>query len=316
MAFNRRMLLRLVLVLTSLASCGLERGALPLPAAAVALGPSTAGRPSVVVAGYELGRPLQTYALPGALRELSGIAAVGGRTVACVQDELGALFHLDLDTGQFTGAATFGPPGDYEGLARVGDALWVLRSDGQLTEVQRAADGLRSTRSLRVAAPYKDFEGLAVDLDGARLIVASKSLREGKQFKAQRALYTVDLASGATSAQPLLVLDREALLASASALGVAVPARTTAGGKSTPKFGLRLSEVAVQPDTGALWLCSAADCAVVVVARDGTPIGMHFFHESEFPQLEAATFLPSGELVLASEGVDGNALLRVYGRAE
>ena len=113
----------------------------------------------------------------------------------------------------------------------------------------------------------------------------------------------------------MLVLDREALLSAARDLGVSVPTKTKRNGEAEADLRVRLSEVAVHPETGELWLCSAADNALLVVTRAGRLVGLHFFAEDELPQLEAAAFLPTGELVLASEGVDGPAPLRVFGRA-
>jgi uncharacterized protein YjiK len=281
-------------------------------------GPATVSTPgdwarSAVVAGYDLGAPRRSYVLPPELMEISAVAAVDDRTVACLHDEKGVLFLLDLDTGRFTSARRFSEDGDYEGLARVGDGYWVLRSDGQLTEVRRDGERLAVARTLRVAAPQKEFEGLAYDATAARLVVAPKTLLEDKEQKQLRPLYAVDPATGATAAEPALVVDREQILAAAERLGVDVPSKTTRRGLDRPLFRLRFAEVAVQPGPGHYWLLSAIDRALVVVDRTGAVVGLHFFSGRELPQPEAATFLPSGDLVLASEGDGGPAALHVYG---
>ncbi len=104
------------------------------------------------------------------------------------------------------------------------------------------------------------------------------------------------------------------MLAAAARLGVAVPTREK-DGRERPEFRLRFAEVAVQPDDGRLWLLSGVDRAVVVVDRAGEVLGLHFFGADELPQPEGATFLPGGELVIASEGVGGMARLCIFGRA-
>src|SRR5262245_58202966 len=81
-------------------------------------------------------------ALPPQLREVSAIVAVDERTVACVQDEVGALFFVDLRGELPLRMAPFAERGDYEGLARVGDDFWVLRSDGFLMRLQRQGSDL------------------------------------------------------------------------------------------------------------------------------------------------------------------------------
>ena len=53
----------------------------------------------------------------------------------------------------------------------------------------------------------------------------------------------------------------------------------------------------------------------LVVDRKAEVLGLHFFAASELPQPEGLTFLPGGELAIASEGAGGAAVLRVYAKA-
>ena len=87
---------------------------------------------------------------------------------------------------------------------------------------------------------------------------------------------------------------------------------TQGPGRHEPR--LRFSEVVVHPNTDQLWLLSAVDLLLLVIDRSGAVIGRHFFPADEMPQPEGAGFLPDGRLVLASEGVDGPAWLRIYDR--
>ena len=85
-------------------------------------------------AGYDLAHPTRRYPLADELREISGITEVDAHPVACVQDEVGALYFIDLDSRAVTNRLAFGKPGDYEGLTRVGTLYFALRSDGTVRE--------------------------------------------------------------------------------------------------------------------------------------------------------------------------------------
>jgi uncharacterized protein YjiK len=267
----------------------------------------------IMLDGYDLGAPRRSFALPHKLREISAIVAVDATTIACLQDEKGELFWFDLANGTVRERARFGPDGDYEGLALVGADFWVLRSDGRLLQLRRSDGELEIARKVTVEAPQKEFEGLAWDAARGVLVVAPKAVSKELGDKDQRPLYAVDPATGTTRAEPYAVLDRDAVLAAAARLHVEVPTKSTRGGER-PAFRLRFSEVAVQPQTGALWLLSGVDRAVIVAERSGEVRGLHFFAASELPQPEGATFLPDGDLAIASEGDGGAAVLRVYGK--
>jgi uncharacterized protein YjiK len=282
-----------------------------LPLLLVACGCACCGQ-TTSVCGYEFGAPSRSLPLPHALREVSGIVALDAHTVACVQDEKGRLFFVDMSRGQVEQRVRFGPDGDYEGLAQQGDGYWALRSDGELLQLRPdGGGGLVVARRVRVQAAHAEFEGLCWDPRSGLLLVAPKSRPEDGDVEL-RPLYAVDPATGATQAQPFLTLDRGRVLAAARRLGVKLPIETDHRGRSRPTLRLHWSEVAVDPRSGNLWLLSGVDRAVVVVDRAGAVLGLHVFAADELPQPEGITFLPDGELVLASEAAGGTAVLRCY----
>lgn len=265
-----------------------------------------------VVASYDLGAPTRSFQLPDDLKEISAIAAADDHTLACVQDEKGSLFFFDLDQGRIVRRAKFGPRGDYEGLAKVGDDYWVLRSDGVLLRLAAAADRYEIAETLATGLPVEEFEGLAVDRAANRFVLAPKSLTKETEERELRPLFAFDLATRQAAKEPLITLHLDELLEAARLQGIAVPTRISKRGKEKPFVRLLFAEVAVHPETGDLWLLSAGDRALLVVDRNGQLRGMHFFSTVEMPQPEAATFLPNGNLVLGSEGAGGPAVLRVY----
>ncbi len=250
-------------------------------------------------------------ALPRALREVSGIAVLDAATLACVQDEVGSIFLVDVATGAVRGTLPFAGRGDWEGIARVPDGWWILRSDGELTEYRERRDAKSRVELERVARvvldlPHDEFEGLAADLAHGRLLVAAKDRPRGdKSERDRRRVWAVDLATRALQREPVLELDVGTLRDELEAL----EGRTDR--KRRPGLGLLVSELAVDAARDEVLLLSAADRILLRCDRRGRLRGFHRFDETVLPQPEGVAVLPDGRVVVASEGVAGPARLLV-----
>lgn len=265
--------------------------------------------------GYDLSKPKSSYSLPPELEEISALADIDEHTVACVQDEDGTIFFIDLRNGTVTRKLRFGGKGDYEGLARVGKTLWVLRSDGLLTEVLPRDDAVALGRRIRLDIGHADFEGLAYDPFRKALLVAPKdSPRGGKQAKDKRRVFALDPAGGKLLENPVLDTSRKRIIGEAERHGIWLPSKTTKGRRAKVDLKVRFSSVAVHPSTRQLYLLSAADRAVLVFDLGGRLCAAYYFQGREMPKIEAMTFLENGNLVIASEGVDAPARLMVFGK--
>jgi hypothetical protein len=73
--------------------------------------------------------------LSAELVEISGLTDVDGKTVACFQDELGDVFIYDLENCTVIEQISFEGPGDFEGLTRMGNDMFALRSDGVMFKI-------------------------------------------------------------------------------------------------------------------------------------------------------------------------------------
>ena len=108
----------------------LNCGASPSPTPAV---PLKDGQPPIHVA-YTIDKPDQVYQLPSILNEVSGITDLDSTHVAIVQDEKGIVFIFDLLAGKVIHQFSFDSTGDFEGITYADSSLFILRSDGRLTE--------------------------------------------------------------------------------------------------------------------------------------------------------------------------------------
>ena len=250
--------------------------------------------------------------LPKQLREVSGLVVVDERTVACVQDEKGVIWLVDLRGERPLREEDFGPRGDHEGLARVGDQWWVLRSDGVLLQLARKDDSLRIEREIALPGGHKDWESLCHDEAGKRLLALPKQVAgDDKEARDRRPIHAVDPATGEIAAEPVLVLSRRSVEEALLARGVALPTKTTDKGRSKVEFDLAVSEIAVVPGRRELLLLAGKDRVLVRVDFAGAVLGGCRFDEKLLPQAEGLAFLPDGRLLVASEGDGKKARLVV-----
>ncbi|MEO6593597.1 MAG: hypothetical protein ABIP94_02465 [Planctomycetota bacterium] len=250
--------------------------------------------------------------LPKGLREVSGIAAADERTLVCVQDEAGALFFVDLDGQRAAHAVVFGPPGDYEGLAKVGDDYWVLRSDGVLMHLQWFDGGLLVVGKHRLETPHKDWEGLCYDAARKMLLVLPKD-RGGdtKEDRDERIVFAFDPVDARLRPELELVFSKSRLVEQAARRGLDMPSHTTGKGKTRIDLKLHCSEVSTVPGKRELLLLSGIDRTLLRVDYEGRLLASRVFDARELPRPEGMTYLPDGRLLVASEGVKGPGVVRV-----
>ena len=265
---------------------------------------------------FDLNRPSTVFVLPAELHEVSALTDVDSRTVACMQDEDATLYLLDATTGRITGRYLFGPPGDMEGLTRVRDEYYALRSDGLLYRLALRDGAARILDTIRVVLPQDNLEGLAFDERMQRLLIAPKGvLKGGPAERDQRALFAFDLRERRLLPEPVMRLSVERIVAEARAAGIRLPVRATPKGREVSAVKLRFSSVAIDPVSDRHFLLSAVDRLVLVVERDGRFVSIHQLDEGVFPKPEGITFLPDGTLLINSEGKDARPVLARFDRA-
>lgn len=264
---------------------------------------------------FDLSQPAHSWQLPDELRELSAIAVLDDHTIACVQDEAGAVFVFDLAQAAVRRVLPFAGRGDYEGLCRVGEQYFVLRSDGLLLqlELQPGGERLRLVGQHELRLPVVEFEGVAAAADGKQLWLAPKELgKRDKERRDERPLYRFDLATGRADPEPALCCSRPQVIAAAERLSVVLPERTSAKGKERVLLELAFSDLAVRPATGDLFLLAGSDHLLLVLSPAGEVRSVQRLDAKLLPQPESLGFLPNGDLLVGSEGAGGRARLCRY----
>jgi hypothetical protein len=236
------------------------------------------------------------FALPGRLREVSGLARLDRTRLLAHDDESGIIFRIGARNGQPAGQFALGPRvprDDFEGIAVLGNRVYLAASGGRLYESEVGGAGTTVTYRVRDTGLGRqcEIEGLAADSSTRSLLLSCKDPRT----PALRGQVTVFAWS----------VDRAVLE------GARVRAPVTAFRTGRVR-SFRPSAVEVLPG-GDLLILSGADHVLAVV----TPRGLvrctrrlAAFHR----QPEGLALLHDGSVVIADEGVGGPARLTLYPR--
>ena len=257
---------------------------------------------------YDLDRPKMNLELPKVLEEISGLSHAEGNNVYCLQDEKGELFLYNLDKGEIERQIPFGKPGDFEGIAKAGDRIYVLRSDGKLYSFQEPKTGneIGEITQIYLELGSKcNAEGLGYDSGRNRLLVACKG--ESKKESVEKRFYGVDLGSDELKAVPLFSLSAASLQNPANWIS---RERYDNSGIPLRKVNtFNPSGIATHPITGDFYVLSSVGKLLVVLTHDGkirqiVPLDPH-----RFIQPEGITFDMEGNLFISNEGRGDHAVI-------
>lgn len=241
---------------------------------------------------YRFDQPSARFTLPESLIEISALTLLDADHIGAVQDEDGDLYVLSIETGLVTDVVPFGPPGDYEGIERVGDRLFVLRADGSVLELEGWASDKALSTVYETGLGAKDCDAEGLGTDGERLLIACKEEGDDGPLDHRNAVYAFELATNSLVPDPVAALDPDA-----------VPGDTRK---------LRPSALAVHPLTGHTVVLSSRREALIALNPDGDVVDVWDLSPAGFEQPEGLAFLPNGDALVASEGGDGPAVVHRF----
>ncbi len=238
------------------------------------------------------------FPLDAKLREVSGLAPAGRNSVFAHGDEYAIVHEISLNEGQILRSFAFGKPtatGDYEGIARIGDAIWLVTSDGKLLEGRIEEHGKRTrfhVYDTGVGAAC-EIEGFAPADEAGRFYLLCKNLLASKDKKLR--IYRWAIAE--RFAAPELTID--------------VPLATLAPAAAVGDF--RPSELARDARSGNFLILNASG-GVLEITGTGGLVRYIPLDRTQHPQPEGLALMPDGRLVIADEGGARAGALAVYRR--
>ena len=256
---------------------------------------------------YDLERPNAQYRLPAILNEVSGLTDIDDSHIACVQDELGIVFVYNFKSGKVVVQQKFSGPGDFEGLTYTGDALYILRSDGRLTEWSGFKAGTNKGRIAhhKLNLITNNNEGLCYDKTNRRLLISAKNKPYEKTDKNKRYIYAFDLRRKELQRTPVYTVDVVKLYSKAKELNI-----TT--GNETRRFNFRPASLSIHPKNGLIYVISAVDKLLVGINEKSEVVYMKRLNPAVFPKAEGITFLDDETMIIVNEAAGKVATLYVY----
>ena len=179
--------------------------------------------------------------------------------VVCVEDERGIVYVYNLETSCVTDTVHFATKGDYEGLAMVNSAVFVLRSDGRLYELW-SLKRHPSLRTYDLRLPITESEGLCFDSIHNRLLIAPKSRNQGGSGKDVRPIFAFRLSQSAVSTSPAFEISLRDIRRFAERHDLPVPHQLDKV-KNRMRSALRFmpSAIAMHPISGDVFVLSSMD---------------------------------------------------------
>jgi uncharacterized protein YjiK len=231
---------------------------------------------------------INQWDLPAVLKEVSGISAIDNDRFACIQDERGSIFIFNLSTKNIEQEISFAGVGDYEGIAVVGETIYVVTADGKIYEVKNYKSGKPGVTNYRTHLTAKqNIEGLAYDSKNNRLLASVKDQEmNGADYKG---IYSFDLATKTMAKEPVYKIDlSDPLLAN--------------GKKKKSGNTIQPSEILVHPVTNEILVLDGPGGRLVVLDANGKIKKLHQLAGKAFSQPEGMTFAPGGKFYISNEG--------------
>ena len=258
--------------------------------------------------GYNFETPSKKYTLPSILTEVSGVVVNDSLTVVCVQDELGVLYDFSLKSGVIQQETEFAEPGDFEGITKVNDVFWVLRSDGVLYSVSSLKND-RKIDSYPTGIPADNNEGLCYDSKNNRLLIACKGkIGKGRELKDRRRVYAFDLTTKSLSDEPIYDFDISEVIDYVKRLELDVPTKAKKK-EDIPIIRFRISAIGIHPLTGDLYILSSADHMLMIYNAAGQLQQAILLPKEMYNKPEGISFFSNGDLLITNEGQDKHPTL-------
>ena len=234
---------------------------------------------------YNLDQPTSTVKLPKVLTEISGLEYVSKNTLACVQDETAIIYFIDIQSGKIKDQIVFGKKGDYEGIAFFNKKAFVLRSDGRISRISNK--GVVKNFDFEKKGGF-DFEGLCLDKENHRLLIACKEHSKQKKNEDFIFIYGFSLIKKRYLTKPVYKISKKKL------------------GKKFQPSGIAIDH------EGMIYIPSAYSKKLLVLSPEGEVYDLLKLTNKKFVQAEGICFGEKNELYISNEGASGRSNLLTF----
>lgn len=247
---------------------------------------------------YQMTRQtMQQWKLPGKLREISGLALTGDGRLLAIADEYAIVYELDYVDGRIVKTFALGEPtvkGDFEGIAVIGETVFLTTSDGTIYSSLEADDGKRAEFEKFKTGLGKHCEIEGLTALGGNLLILCKKTRSRKLIDG----LSIFVWSGETA--KLLMSDLIGLPESEILSQLDLDHLSPSG-------------LAVDAETGHLLLVAAQQRALVEITTTGKLVeAIRMPLADRHRQAEGIEITGEQELLISDEGGHGKARVAIY----
>lgn len=228
----------------------------------------------------------QVFVLKRDLLEISGITHLGGSRFACINDENGDLFFINLENDS-TERHKFKGKGDYEDIARVGDTYFILESNGNIIEVKPPYE---SHETYKFKGENIEFESLVYYPNLGKLMLITKDQK--KKTNGIQA-FSFDLKTKDFDEDPYFSISFKKIFT----------ILTNYNTECKP------SAAAINPINKRLYIIASVGKALLECEQNGKLLHIYKINPAHFPQPEGITFADNGDMYISNEGADGKATI-------
>lgn len=256
---------------------------------------------------YRLNEPSIKVKLPETLDEVSGVYYSDKHNIAMVQDEIGTIFFYNLESKEITDSFSFSDEGDFEGITRVKNSYFVLRSDCTLFEVMSGKSGYFNGKSYSLNLPNLDCEGICYDSSNNRILISTKAVKNDDDDldEIPRRIYGFNLKTKTFSKEPIIFLTVKSIEKFLKKQEKVSQIRED----HKKKIKFQPSDMAIHPTNGNLYVISASGNLLCVTDLNGNIKEIYFLDDELYPQAEGISFGPHNELYITNEADGKTATL-------
>ena len=248
---------------------------------------------------YDLTKADQTFVLNKALREVSGLAYNNEtKQLIAINDEHGKAYYLNNKDGNIEDEVRFGKKGDYEGVIKVNNYLYAIKSNGYLYEYDLTSKKRKSHKTELTS--INEVEGITYEKKKGLLLLACKGKSLDKEISNNtKVIYAFDRESYTLQDKPFITIADTTLLSLID--------NKNLNKLSINKLKIRTrlfspSGISIHPQTGEYYILSARGSTLVICDKQKQPTDIFFLNEKTIPQPEGICFDESGNLFIATEG--------------
>ncbi len=250
---------------------------------------------------YTLNEETATHLkLPEHLEEISGLAMTRDNRLLAHNDERGVVFEIDYQKGAIAKAFQLTDmknpvASDFEGIATIGDQIYLVTSSGRLYECREGTAGESVLFNVYTTGIGRDceIEGLAYDESKRALLLMCKDARSA-DMEGQLAIYHWSI-------------DEKQIRKDAHTVIPVIEFSQHIKGKKFQPSGIER-----HPMSGNYFIVAARQGAIAEITPGGKVIAVREFPAQWHRQVEGITFAADGTLIVSDEGAGKRARLTLY----